>query len=521
MIALLFVEHTSATAIQQRTSINQHRHPPQTTKGMRLSSSNSNNKMRIPIPTGKIGFSISGSPPMVTQVQEDSPMAGSLEMGHFIHGLVIPHRLQVRSIQDSYLLGEVLEKTSQQQERILIVTNDEDALDTNRTTEFHVTIPPGKLGLTFEGDRQPTICKVWDYCPVRDFVEDGQWLKAIQIPGERPQSCRNLSAREVYEFLQAYARIPGRVLVLTNPPVAVAEPVSQPIDESSYYTASGTPASHARSPSASTDYMTAYSSNTAGSCNTAVSSAASISCSSTAVNATMDERNQVVTIELQRKQRIRCNHEHMLYMADGFRVKTHGMNVRQFQKGYPLGMSEFIYEGRKSKGRAMFGSAGTVQQIKLEEYGGKVICRAEAYLCSEMDVRVYVESVNGPGSNLLIRVCGNGNVWLSGNGSITTKTLAMGETVRCATASVMAFEKTIQFSTHYIRGGLTSVMTPGKGDCCWAELAGPGTFWLQGGSTSCASTNAAPSDDRTPRQQNCKSSTGMRNGTVTHDRVEL
>ena len=51
-------------------------------------------------------------------------------------------------------------------------------------TEFHVTIPPGKLGLTFDGDHQPTIRKVWDYCPVQGFVQEGQWLKSIQIPGE-------------------------------------------------------------------------------------------------------------------------------------------------------------------------------------------------------------------------------------------------------------------------------------------------------------------------------------------------
>ncbi len=75
--------------------------------------------------------------------------------------------------------------------------------------------------------------------PKQNFVQEGQWLKSVIIPTEpEPIACHNLSARDVYEVLRVNARCQGRVLVLTNPPLAVAEPVlaSMSMDDSSFHT---------------------------------------------------------------------------------------------------------------------------------------------------------------------------------------------------------------------------------------------------------------------------------------------
>ena len=90
---------------------------------------------------------------------------------------------------------------------------------------------------------------------------------------------------------------------------------------------------------------------------------------STSLDATIE--NGIVTVQLHPKQRVRADHENMIYMSDCFRVKTHGMNVRQFQKGYELGLAEFIYEGLSGRGTVAFGGGDKVVQIKLEDYDSR------------------------------------------------------------------------------------------------------------------------------------------------------
>ena len=206
----------------------------------------------------------------------------------------------------------------------------------------------------------------------------------------------------------------------------------------------------------------------------------------------------------------------MIYMSNGFRVKTHGMNVRDFQKGYPLGLTEFIYEGPASRqGTVAFGgSGGQIVNINLDDHYGRVICQAGAYLCSEMSVKVRVESVSANGESMQIRLSGTGQVWLSGNGSIVTKTLTRGETLHCASSALVAFEKTVQPSSHRMRGGLKTVMsTGGRKDCSWTELAGPGTVWLQ--TSLCHSFPMTSNASNTPYQ----ASQASRN--ARSNRVEL
>ena len=426
---------------------------------------------RIPLPTGKIGVTLNGSPPMVTDIQNDSPMLGKLRIGDVLDGVSVPNRFEVHHVEDSHILTEVLEKTSHLHRQLHVITDDDSPNTTDTETEFFVTIPPGKLGLTFEGDQQPTISKVWEYCPVIDFVQEGMWLKSILIPGEPELFCSHLSARDAYDCLRARARCEGRVLVLTNPPVAIAEPVSSPVSAVPH----NTPAT--RYSAAIADSMS-VSSEPVSTSGTASASAS--------IDATIE--GSVVTIKLHPGQRLRADHDTMIYMMDGFRVKTHAMNVNQFAKGYPLGMTDFIYEGSERRGTVAFGYGDKAISLNVEEYGGRIICQSECYLCSETSVKLYVESVPSNGGCILIKMVGNGHVWLTVSGPVITKTLQRGETMRCVTGAVMAFEKTVQYSTHRIRGGFKKSIS-GKGDCLWSELTGPGTVWLQGS----VSDNAAPS----------------------------
>jgi len=447
---------------------------------------------RVPLPPGQLGVTFSGSPPIVTDVVPDSPMRSKLSIGDVIYGVAVPHRFEVHGVEDSSILSELITKTANLRRFLLLSTTSHDY--SHSQTEFHVTLPPGRLGLTFEGDTQPTIAKVWDYCPVREFVQEGQWLKSVIIPTEpEPIACQNLSARDVYEVLRVNDRCQGRVLVLTNPPLAVAEPVlaSMCMDDSSFHT-SRTHQSYHTAPS--------------------VASSNSVE-SSTTIDATIEQ--SVLTIQLRSRQRVRCDHECMIYMSEGFRIKTHGMNVRDFQKGYPLELTEFIYEGSPARqGTVALGCSSGCQilKINLDNHYGRVICQAEAYLCSEMSVKVYVESVSANGESMQIRLSGTGHVWLTGNGSIMTKTLIRGETLRCASGALVAFEKTVQPSPHRMRGGLRSAMSGERKDCSLTELAGPGTVWLQ--TSVCAGNQSFP----TNALRSYQSSQGCRNGSR---RVEL
>ena len=221
MTLLLFIRAHLIARTTKRTT---------TKQKSKQSSHGTDNQMtmtRVPLPPGKLGVTFSGSPPMVTDVVPDSPMRGKLSIGDVIYGVSVPHRFKVHSVEDSSILSEVITKTAHLSRFLLLSHDDEHHDDANHLeTEFHITLPSGRLGLTFEGDSQPTIAKVWDYCPVREFVHEGQWLKSVMIPTEpEPIACQHLSARDVYEVLRANGKRQGRVLVLTNPPLAVAEPV--------------------------------------------------------------------------------------------------------------------------------------------------------------------------------------------------------------------------------------------------------------------------------------------------------
>lgn len=432
---------------------------------------------RIPLPPGNgtLGLTFSGSPPVVTNVVPESPLRSKLSIGDVIYGVSVPHLLEAHGVEDSSILSHLLAKTANLR-RFLLLTTIHDEQNDPSETEYHISLPPGRLGLTFDGDSQPTIAKVWDYCPVREFVQEGQWLKSIMIPTEsEPIPCQHVSARDVYEVLRASCKRKGRVLVLTNPPLAVAEPVlaSSMMMNDSFHTSR----SH---------YSTI----------TADTASSSHGCS-TRIDATIE--HSVLTMSLRPRQRVRCDHECMIYMSEGFRVKTHGMNVRDFSKGFPLGLTEFIYEGPR-KGTVAFGTGGQVVNINLDDHYGRVICQAGAYLCSEMSIKVYVESVSQNGESMQIRLSGTGQVWLSANGSIITKTLARGETLRCASGALVACEKTVQSSSHRMRGGLKSFVNPGgRKDCSWTELTGPGAAWLQ--TSVCPGNHSFPMNTSKSYQQ--------------------
>jgi uncharacterized protein (TIGR00266 family) len=76
----------------------------------------------------------------------------------------------------------------------------------------------------------------------------------------------------------------------------------------------------------------------------------------------------------------------------------------------------------------------------------------------------------------LLKIAGNGIVWLSSYGAIHKVVLAQGQIYKVDTGHIVSFESTVQYSVRRV-GGWKSTILSGEGLVC--ELTGPGNITLQ------------------------------------------
>jgi uncharacterized protein (TIGR00266 family) len=153
--------------------------------------------------------------------------------------------------------------------------------------------------------------------------------------------------------------------------------------------------------------------------------------------------------------------------------------------GESLFMTAFTNIGQGKK-RVHFASPypGKIIAMNLAEYGGKMICQKDAFLCAAKGVSVGMEfqrklgtGIFGGEGFIMQKLEGDGLAFVHAGGHVFEKTLAPGEVLKIDTGCVVAYTKEIDFDIQFI-GGIKNVVFGGEG-LFFATLRGPGKVWIQ------------------------------------------
>ncbi len=190
-----------------------------------------------------------------------------------------------------------------------------------------------------------------------------------------------------------------------------------------------------------------------------------------------------------------------LYMEPGIQMQTiFGDGSGQDQGGF---MGKLLSAGKRvltgeSLFMTLFGNGGTSRQkvafaapypgrivpLELRQHGGRILCEKDAFLCAAKGISVGIALNRRLGSGLfggegfiLQKLEGDGLAFLHSGGTIFTRQLAPGETLRVDTGCLVAFETTVTYDIQMVPG-IKTAFFGGEG-LFYAAMTGPGTIWLQ------------------------------------------
>ena len=127
---------------------------------------------------------------------------------------------------------------------------------------------------------------------------------------------------------------------------------------------------------------------------------------------------------------------------------------------------------------------GTIVPMRLADYGGRLICQKDSFLCAARGVsigiffqRKILTGLFGGEGFIMQKLEGDGFAFVHAGGTIVERRLAPGERLDVDTGCVVALTDTVDFDVKAV-GGVKSVLFGGEG-LFLATLTGPGKVWLQ------------------------------------------
>lgn len=210
---------------------------------------------------------------------------------------------------------------------------------------------------------------------------------------------------------------------------------------------------------------------------------------------------QCVEIELDPQETVIAEAGAFMYMDEGIEMETiFGDGSAQQGTGF---MSKLLGAGKRLlTGESMFMTAythtthgkakvafaspypGKIIPFDLSEFGGKIICQKDAFLCAAKGVAVGIEFQRKLGTGLfggegfiMQKLEGDGLAFCHAGGHIIRRTLKPGETLRVDTGCIVAYTQEVDYDIKFV-GGVKNMLFGGEG-VFFATLKGPGDVWLQ------------------------------------------
>lgn len=212
------------------------------------------------------------------------------------------------------------------------------------------------------------------------------------------------------------------------------------------------------------------------------------------------EEMQCVEIELDPQETVIAESGSFMFMDEGIEMATvfgdgsgraQGFFGKLMTAGKRLLTGESLFMTTYTnvvvgKQRVTFAApyAGKIVALDLMQYGGKVICQKDAFLCAAKGVEVGIEFQRKLGTGLfggegfiMQKLEGDGMAFVHAGGYILERELAVGETLRVDTGCIVAFTQRIDYDIQFVKG-IRNMVFGGEG-LFFAQLRGPGKVWLQ------------------------------------------
>ena len=212
------------------------------------------------------------------------------------------------------------------------------------------------------------------------------------------------------------------------------------------------------------------------------------------------EEMQLVEIELDPDETVIAEPGSFLMMDEDIEMKTifgDGTNQDQGMMGKFFGAGKRLLTGEKlfmtafthtgvNKAKVSFASPypGKIIPLDLSEYGNKIICQKNAFLCAAKGASVGIEFSKRLGRGffggegfIMQKIEGDGMAFLHAGGHIVERTLDVGEHLRVDTGCLVGFTEDVDYDIVFV-GGVKNTIFGGEG-LFFTSLIGPGKVWIQ------------------------------------------
>lgn len=170
--------------------------------------------------------------------------------------------------------------------------------------------------------------------------------------------------------------------------------------------------------------------------------------------------------------------------SEGFMNKIFSAGKRVLT-GESLFMTTYTHMG-SDKAKVTFAAPypGKIIPMDLTDFGGKVICQKDAFLCAAKGIsvgiafqkRLGVGFFGGEGF-IMQKIEGDGLAFLHAGGTVIKKTLKEGQTLTLDTGCLVALTSTVDYNIR-LQKGIKNTLFGGEG-LFLVELTGPGEVWIQ------------------------------------------
>lgn len=153
--------------------------------------------------------------------------------------------------------------------------------------------------------------------------------------------------------------------------------------------------------------------------------------------------------------------------------------------GESLFMTAFTNVGTGKK-QVSFASPypGKIIALDLMEFGGKVICQKDAFLCAAKGVSIGIDfqrrlgtGIFGGEGFIMEKLEGDGLAFMHAGGHVFEKELKPGEMIKIDTGCLVALTQHVNYDIQFV-GGIRNTVFGGEG-LFFATLTGPGRVWIQ------------------------------------------
>lgn len=209
---------------------------------------------------------------------------------------------------------------------------------------------------------------------------------------------------------------------------------------------------------------------------------------------------QCVEVELDPQETVIAEAGSLMFMDGNIEMNTifgdsskqnEGVMSKIFSAGKRLLTGESLFmtaytNGGGSKYHASFAAPypGKIIALDLTEYGNKIVCQKDAFLCAAKGVSIGIEFQKKLGVGffggegfIMQKLEGDGMAFVHAGGTIVEKTLQSGESLKIDTGCLVAFTKDVHYDIQFV-GGIKNTLFGVEG-VFFANVSGPGKVWIQ------------------------------------------